>query len=305
MDKIIFDELTWINIEDVTEKDTDYLREEFKVHPLDISDCLGAPQRPKIDLYDDYFFLVLRFPHFDAKKVIIRSSDLDIFVFKHVIITVQNKPITIVHDLFNGVKKGKIKTSKSSQRSSTLLLYFILNHLYQESLKVIDDLNRDISETEEKIYAYRTRQALGDLAIARRNNLNMRATVNPQRLVINTVAHIQKDWFNREGKHTLYFDDILDYLEKNWVILENQKEMITGLHETNESLMTYKTNSIITVLTIFSVSIMPLTLLSSFYGMNVDLPLQENTHSIWLIFLSFALFTIVSIYYVVTRRRWF
>jgi magnesium transporter len=304
MDKIIFNGITWINIENVSKADTEYLRQEFEFHPLDLKDCLGASQRPKIDIYDNYFFLVLHFPFLDKEQNVLRTSDLNVFLTKTHLITVQKKPIKHLNQLFGEIKDNRAGKAKMFQKSTGLMLYYILNKLYHFSLSIIDDLSTDLSEIEESIYAHKAKVAVRELAVARRNNLNMRGTLNPQRLVVNTLAHIQKDWFNKDGQLTLYFDDILDYLEKNWILLENQKEWIDGLRETNESLISYKTNAIITVLTVFSVAIMPLTLLTGFYGMNVKLPLAHNPMAIWAIFAVVSFFTVMMIYYLVTRREW-
>ncbi|HBH46860.1 MAG: hypothetical protein A2445_03270 [Candidatus Jacksonbacteria bacterium RIFOXYC2_FULL_44_29] len=304
MEKIIYNDLTWLNFSKVTKQDTEYLREEFDFHPLDLSDCLGAPQRPKVDIYDQYFFLVLHFPLMDKNENVVRTPDLDIFLTKTHLITVQREPVPYLNQLFAEMEADKSGRSKMFQKSTDLLLYYVLNKLYHESLAIIDELNKEVKLIEDHIYASKARRALLELAVGRRNNLTIRAILNPQRLVINTCSHMQKDWFNKNGDATLYFDDILDYVEKNWILLENQKELIDGLHETNQSLISYRTNSIITVLTVFSVAIMPLTLLTGFFGMNVDLPLQENVRAVWLVFLTMALLTISIIYYVVTRKKW-
>jgi len=300
-----YPKVTWINIENVNKEDTLYLGEKFSFHPLDLKDCLGASQRPKIDIYDEYFFLVLHFPFVDKEQNVLRTTDLNVFLTKDHIITVQKRPITHLSQLFSESQIMKGEKREMFAQSPGLMLYYILNKLYHSSLKAINDLDQEISQTEEDIYSLQhARAAVKELTSARRSNLNMRNILNPQRLVINTLAHMQKDWFNKDGELTLYFDDILDYLEKNWLILETQKELINGLHESNESLISYRTNAIITVLTVFSVVMAPLTLFTGFYGMNVPLPLADNMEAIWIMFFTTTLLTLVMLYYLLSRRKW-
>ena len=199
MNKIVFNNITWINIEEVSKKDTEYLREEFEFHPLDLKDCLGASQRPKIDIYDNYFFLILHFPFLDKEQNVLRSSDLDIFLTKTHLITVQKKSIKHLNHLFGEIKDNRATQAEMFQKSTGLLFYDILNKLYHRSLSIIDDLNSDLSQTEEDIYAHKAKTAVRELAVARRNNLNMRGTLNPQRLVINTLAHMQKIGLTKMG----------------------------------------------------------------------------------------------------------
>ena len=304
MEKIECNGTTWINIEEVTSQDADYLGKSFDFHPLDLKDCLGAPQRAKTDIYDHYLFIILHFPYLDVANNVLRSSDLNIFITKTHIITVQKRPISFLHDLFLDCKKNTDARMQSFLKSPDLFLYYILDRLYHQSLTIIDELYRYINATEEYIFGQKGRIAVRNIAEARRNNLAMRALLNPQRLVINTLAHIQKDWFNKEGETTLYYDDILDYLEKNWIFLENQKELIEGLNETNQTLLTYKSNAVITILTVFSVAILPLTLLTGLYGMNIPLPFAEEPRVIWLLFLLVASVTLGLIYYILSRKEW-
>lgn len=303
MEKIIFENTTWINIENVTREDTEVLREQFKFHPLDLKDCLGAPQRPKVDIYDEYFFLVLHFPFLDKEHNVLTTPDLDIFLTKTHIITVQKAPIGNLHEIFEEMRENKVTYTKMLQKPPDLFLYHILDKMYHFSLSIIDELDKHISETEAHMYQDKTREAVKGLASARRNNLLVRGVINPQRMVVNTLAHMQKDWFNKEGEVTLYYDDILDYLEKNWILLETQKELIDGLYETNESLMSYKTTSVITVLTIMSVSMLPLTFVTGFYGMNIPLPHANEPELIWAILLFVGLLTLLVVLYV-TRKKW-
>lgn len=279
-----YNELTWLNIEDFDKEASDFLRKEFKFHALDIKDCLGTSQRSKIDIYDNYLFLILHFPSLNKERNMILNNEVEIFLTRTHLITIQKGKKKFINKSFYRASGSLKVKERFFGQDSGRLFYYVLDNFYHATLPIIDHFTKDIAILEEKIYDSQTKRVVGELALIRRNNLNARAILNPQRLVVNTLSHIQKEWFNKETQLSAYFDDILDYLEKNWAVLENQKELVSGLYESYESLISRKTNVVINILTLFSVALLPLTLLSGIYGMNIDLPWQDSPTIIWAIF---------------------
>ena len=138
------------------------------------------------------------------------------------------------------------------------------------------------------------------LAINRRNILNFRRIIDPQRYLIANLSHTRKPFLNE--KTSLYFDNINDYLSKLWSIVETYRDTVNGLHVTTESLINQRTNKVIGVLTTISVALLPFTVLSSIYGMNiVGLPYAQNPLGVWLMFLGLAALVFITI--VVMRKK--
>lgn len=278
-----YNNITWVNIIEPVEEDIKHLTDNYKFHPLDIKDIRGEAQRSKIDIYSAYAFIVLRFPVTYQDSSLMGSQELDIFLGKDYVITIQKKKIKPLNQFFYKVANNRKFQSEYFQSAASYLLYHILEEVYRSSFIITDWLSREIHRIEQEVYEEETRQAVKDLAQARRNVLTFRSIIEPQRFVIKTLVNLQKDYLSQDSAN--YFDDIADYIERIYTILSNDKELIDGLHETNESLTSYRLNRVMRILTIFSVSLMPLTLLTGLYGMNLQtLPLIHNEKLVWFIF---------------------
>jgi magnesium transporter len=172
---------------------------------------------------------------------------------------------------------------------SGYLLYRITEALFHTSRPILNNLGKNISDLENRIFDdtpdYHT---VRELAIHRRNVLHFRRIIDPQRYLMSNLSHVRKPFLDETM--SLYFDDLSDYLSKFWAIITTYRDTIDGLHVTVESLLTQRTNKVIGALTVISVALLPLTLLSGIYGMNIPLPYQESP---LVIFLMFGLLTTI------------
>lgn len=276
--------IRWINIVDPENKDINYLEENFQFHHLDIQDVLGEKQPPKIDVYKHYIFSMLSFPEINNNKL--RNLELSIFVGQNYLITIQKKKIDIVQNLFARVVKSENYKKKLSSRGSGYMLYKVLDPLFKTHYSsALKSLNKFVTSVEEEIYDRKAdKKTVEELAFARRIILNVRRTVSMEKFILDNLSHAKKDFIIRR-EYIVYFDDIRDYLEKVWTILDDYKNISDGLFETNESMISLRTNEIIKLLTIISVSLLPMTLLAGIYGMNIDgLPFAHNSSIVWVIF---------------------
>ncbi|MBT3689847.1 magnesium transporter CorA family protein [bacterium] len=278
-----FNNITWINIIEPDNNDIKFLVDNYKFHPLDIKDVKGEFQRSKIDVYNNYAFIILRFPVTYKDSNLIGSHELDIFLGKDYVITIQKKRIKSLNQFFYRVGTNKKLQKEIFNGKAALLLYHILDNLYRASFNIIDWLAREINRIEKAVFEEGTKKIVKDLAQARRNVLAFRAMMDPQRSVFKRIVILKKDYLSTDLAN--YFDDINDFIGRIYTNLTNLKELISGLHETNESLSSYRLNKVMKVLAIFSVAMLPLTLLTGIYGMNLsNLPLIHNESLVWYIF---------------------
>ncbi len=278
-----YNNITWINIVEPDANDIKYLTDNYKFHPLDIKDIRGEAQRSKIDIYTSYAFMILQFPVTYKDNGHLGSHELDIFLGKDYVITIQKKKLKSLNHYFYKIANNKKLQGEVFKGRAAQVLYHILDHLYRSSFTIIDWLSKEINRIEQEVYEENTRQAVKDLAKLRRNVLTYKSFIDPQRFVAQTLANLQKDYLSSDMAN--YFDDILDHIKRIYTALVNGKELIDGLHETNESLISHRLNRVIKILTIFSVSMLPLTLLTGLYGMNLQtLPLIHNEQMVWYIF---------------------
>jgi magnesium transporter len=287
--------LTWVNIDKIDDQALEFLKKNYNFHHLDYEDLLSEQQMPKIDSYTDYLFIVLKFPHWQTNDQTVTTHEIDIFIGKDFLITIQHtKSKEMKNFFYRCMNNRKVKADWMS--SSGFLLYRLVEALFQNTRPMLNNLGKQISQVEQEIFdgAQDTR-VIKELAIHRRNVLHFRRILDPQRYLIANLSNIRKEFLSTEL--SLYFDDINDDLNKIWAVIETYKETIDGLHVTVESLINQRTNKVISALTVISVSLLPLTLLSGIYGMNiVGLPFAQNPVWVWSMFLLLSGIIIFIIY---------
>lgn len=293
--------LKWQHITNPTEDDFNYLMEDFNFHPLDIEDCRGTNQRPKIDEYDDYYFLILHFPYFDKGNKNVRTREVKIFWGKDYIITI-GKSHWVVKKLFDEVQEDLAENDEDTIEAmscSDLLLYTILDRLMLETYQLILRIGSEIDLINYDIFNKKARNIIELISITRRNIILLNTTFKPQLRVLHMFesggikGFVDSEQVDMED----YWGDILDQYQKMYDLVEDYGELIEGLSKTFDSLQTNRTNDIMRVLTYFSTVMLPLTVVASLFGMNVEFPFITNTLSFWIILGSMALLTTGLLFY--------
>lgn len=268
--------LTWLNIEAPTELETAWLAEHYEFHHLDLEDVLSRRrQRPKIDTYPDYLFIVLHFPRFDKRTGRLQPAELNIFVAADLVITLPNEPLKALSGLWSRVERSASARDEVMSKGSGYLLYEIVDTMYDYCFPILDKIGFKLDAAEDAIFEGRSHEIVRDISNIKQEIINYRKIVKPQRPTLGLLERSCQRYAPSDLE--LYFDDIVDKSERIWDLLENYKEVAEALEATNESVITHRLNDIIRVLTIMSAIVLPLSLIASIYGMNVDLlPLAER-----------------------------
>jgi magnesium transporter len=275
--------LRWINIERPRAVDQGWLEERFEFHPLDYEDVFSRNQRPKVDEYDDYLFIVLHFPRYDKKVSRLNAAELDLFVGPDYLITIPNEPLQAVEYLFERCRSNEELRDSLFSKGPGYLLYKIVDDCVDASFPMLRKMGNKLERIEEDIFEERSGSAeiVRDISNVKQEIINFRKIVRPQRsafrdLERNKARYIAEDL-------DIYFDDINDASERVWDMLENYKEVVEGLESTNESAIAHRTNETFRVLTAISVIVLPLTLVASIWGMNVHVPGENASTAFWAI----------------------
>lgn len=269
-----YGKLQWLDITEPTEKTLDFLREKYGFHELDLEDCLSEHQRPKIDEYDDYLFIVLQFPFYDKRRKRVVSEEVDIFIGQDFLITLHDGNLKALIDLVRQCEDEKASCKEIMSQGTGYLLYVIIRGLFNSVFPLLDDLARSLSAIERDIFEGVQQDLVKDILWLKKDVINCRRIISPQRAVVAQLEHKNKKFLPEDLE--VYFDDVVDKIEKMWSTLENQKELTETLNDTNEALISHQTNRVIKMLTVFSVILMPLTVVTGFFGMNVGLPQAER-----------------------------
>lgn len=269
MDTVIYKKFHWLNIVDPNHKDLDKLKKKYRFHQLDLEDCLSEIQRPKIDEYSKYMFIVLHFPIYNERTKFFTWEELDIFLGKNYIITLHDGKLAPLNNLFKKVHQSAKQRELFLKKGTGYLLYEICRNLFDYCFPLVDKIHYQIRNIEGSIFESETSPGLlKNIMIIKKNIITIRRILMPQRQLIASLEH-------KISGLDIYFDDIVDKIEKLWSNLETSKEVIDSLQETYESLMTHSMNNVMKTLTVFSVVMLPLTFITGLYGMNVHLPFSN------------------------------
>ncbi len=276
------DNLRWIHIEKPTAADRTWLEERFPdFHELDYEDVFSRNQRPKVDEYDEYLFIVLHFPQYDKAVGRLNGVELDMFIGPDYVITLPNDPIQPLSYLFDRCQRKKSARKDLMDKGAGFLLYKIVDTCVDASFPMLRKIGNKLERSEEDIFSGPSAATVRDISNAKQEIINFRKVVRPQRLALKDLERTKRYLLEDQE---IYFDDINDASERIWDMLENFKEVAEALERTNEAIYSHRANDVLLVLTSISVIVLPLTLVASIFGMNVKVPGESSLTAFWIIF---------------------
>jgi magnesium transporter len=274
--------LRWINVERPGPIDRAWLEEHFEFHALDYEDVASRNQRPKIDEYPEYLFIVLHFPRYDKQVGRLNAAELDMFVGPDYVITIPNEPIPPVEYLFERCRTSEELREQYFSKGPGYLLYRIVDNCVDASFPMLRKIGAKLEHYEEDIFQGRSStEIVRDISNVKQEIINFRKIIRPQRAVMGDLERTKNRYIAEDLD--IYFDDINDASERIWQMLEGYKETVEALEDTNESVLTHRLNDVLRVLTAFSVVLLPLTLIASIWGMNVRVPGEHSITGFWII----------------------
>jgi magnesium transporter len=299
--------LRWINIERPRPVDRAWLEEHFDFHALDYEDVFSRNQRPKIDEYDEYLFIVLNFPRFDKQVGRLNAAELDLFVGPDFLITLPNEPIDPVEYLFERCRTREELREQYFSKGAGYLLYKIVDDAVDASFPMLRTIGNKLERIEDEVFAGSSEDVVRDISNVKQEIINFRKVVRPQRAVFGDLERNKARYIADDLD--IYFDDIVDASERIWQLLEGYKETVEALEVTNESVISHRFNNILRILTVFSIVFLPATLIASIWGMNVGLPgggePASSSHSVFWIIIAAIVVMLGGMLAYFRRRGWF
>jgi magnesium transporter len=273
--------LSWIHLDKPTAEEATTLAERFGWHPLDVEDVLSKRQRPKVDEYDDYRFVVLHFPVYDKSVQRLNAGELDVFLGPDYLVTLPVVELLPVTRLFQRCSDDMELRESLFGKGSGYLLYHVLDDLFDYCFPILDKIGHKLDRIEDDIDEARFEEIVQDISKVKQEIISYRKIVKPQRPTLRVLErHVER--FLPEDLE-LYFDDLVDASERIWDLLDNYKEVVEALEATNEAAIAHRQNDVLRVLTVFSVLVLPLTLIASLFGMNVAFPGHGTAAAFWVI----------------------
>jgi magnesium transporter len=278
-DILDFGRTTWTNIVRPTPDDVKQLAERYPTfHPLDLEDILSRIERPKIDEYDDYLFVVMQFPLWDPVQRVSRSAEVDFFVGSGFVVTIHDGSLRAMNFLFEQCRDNAEVRQRLMGRGASRVFYAAIDRMVDDILPMIYKIDAKIRKLEETIFQESERAIIRELAYVRRDIIAMRRIMHPQVAILTNLENVDRPYIHEDLD--VYFGDILDHLRKAEDMITDYGEVVAGLVDTTNTVATLYTNDIMRILTIISVIFLPLEVIVGFYGMNIVLPLQESDFAV-------------------------
>lgn len=269
VESVTLGDLTWVNIEHPTEKETAYLAEHYPFHPLDLDDCLSRIQRPKMDEYPDYLFLVFHFPVFNPEARVTTPSQVSVFISENYLITLHSGDLKPLTKLFRECQLEEGNWQELFEYGTGYLLYRIIDRLVDYCLPILNKIGSNIENVEEEIFSSGLPRSIREISVLRRDVISFRRIIWPMRAVIGSLGVRVRRFTTTDL--TVYFGDMVDHMDLIWDGLDEYKEIVEGLNDTHDSVATNRTNEIVRMLTIIATILLPITVVASIFGMNIPL----------------------------------
>ena len=266
---------TWIDIIHPDAADVDALRRRFpKVHPLNLEDVLSHIERPKLDQDADYLFLVMHFPLWDARDELSRPCEVDFFLGPDYVVTVHNGALKPLTAAFDACQSDEEALQALLGRGANHAFHALIDALVDYVFPILNKVDQRVSAIEDVLFASNARRVIQELALLRRDIISLRRIIRQQIPIIQQLEFCEHPILHEDMEE--YFGDIADHLFKLRDIADENFEIINSFADTADTLASYRINDVMRVLTVISVIMLPLTLISSIYGMNIDLPFADD-----------------------------
>jgi magnesium transporter len=303
VETITYDDFTWVNIENPTERETEWLAKNYQFHPLALDDCLSRKQISKLDVYPGYLFFVFHYPMYDKATRISTKRQWSAFIGDNYLVTIHTGELKTLVALFRDCQANEESRKEYFSNGSGFLLYRILDRAIDSYFPVLDKIMSLLEDIEDSVFDEEV-EATKEISILRRDIITQRSVMFPTRAIFIEMENKLKR-FSKEDV-SAYYNDLMDHIKKICDTLDECKEIIEVFKDTDYTLATYRLNRVSRIITIFSAFVLPFLAISGIYGMNVVSPGGLNSGDyktfIILIVIMCAISGAMLIFF--RRRRW-
>ena len=266
---------TWIDIIHPSAEDVAALQARYPAfHPLNLEDIVSPIERPKLDQDDDYLFLVMHFPLWDSRDELSRASEVDFFLGRDYVVTVHNGALKPLVAACERCQADESARAELLGQGANHALHALIDQLVDYIFPILNKVDQRVHAIEDALFASNAKRVIQELALLRRDIISLRRIIRQQIPIILQLETCDHPILHEHMEE--YFGDIADHLFKLRDIADENFEIINSFADTADTLAGYRINEVMRILTVISVIMLPLTLISSIYGMNIDLPFADD-----------------------------
>jgi magnesium transporter len=294
----VSENVIWTDVTDPTSEDFEELAQEFGFHHLSIEDCQNQHQRPKVEEYPGYYFIVLYEAALAGPSDRLELRELNIFLGKNYLVTVHSRPIRAVET----ARRLWAEWLDRAEEGSGLLAYLLIDAIVDDYLPLLDIISERMDSLEDSIFGEFKAESIEEIFGIKKKLLYLRRAVAPLRDVFNTLLRREQQIFSR-GTY-VYFQDVFDHLIRVADTVDTLRDMLSSTMDAYLSVSGNRMNMIMKRLTSISTILMSVTLIAGVYGMNFDLMPELK----WRFGYVFALLSMVGVgfalYWYLKKVKW-
>ncbi|MEJ2113255.1 MAG: magnesium/cobalt transporter CorA [Flavobacteriaceae bacterium] len=288
--------ISWININGLNHTDSiEKIGEHYNLHPLVLEDIVNIGQRPKIDEYEDYLFIVLKMLYYDKDEIVV-SEQVSFVMGENYVLTFQESE----GDVFDSLR-DRIRTSKGRIRSlgSDYLLYALIDSVVDH----YETMGNKIEDLEDNLFnGFSQKEVSQQIQDLKREVLKLRRAIFPLREIINKIEKTENRLIKK--KTIQYYRDVYDHIIQIFENIEIYREMIWGLMDMYMTTISNKMNEVMKVLTIIATIFIPLTFIAGIYGMNfTNMPELNYKYGYYIVWAVMIIVFLGMLYYF-KKKKW-
>ncbi len=257
--------VVWVDVVEPTDGDLAMLRREFQFHPLSIEDCRTSHQRPKVEEYKGYYFIVLYEAARAGEGRTLELRELDIFLGKNYLVTVHAQPIRAV----DTADRLWPEWLDRSEAGAGLLAYLLMDAIVDDYMPILDEMSDRMDDLEDEIFEKFNQASIQEIFLIKKQLVFLRRAVAPLRDVFNTLLRREQPIFERAIY--VYFQDVFDHLIRVVDTVDSLRDLLGSTMDAYLSIAGNRMNVVMKRLTSISTILMSVTLIAGVYGMNFDI----------------------------------
>jgi magnesium transporter len=272
----------WLDMPKPSEEELGMLDDVFGFHPLAIEDTINYMQRPKIESYNHvgdacnqgYFYMVFHGPDQETFRQKLRTKELDMFVSERYLVTIHEEEMRSIEEI---VQRAATDARVVLDPGIDMLLHNVLDRITDHYVPILDHLQEQLDDLEDRALADPRPQVLQEISQRKRELLDLRRIVGPQREVLAQLTRGEVPFIRLETR--TYLRDVQDHLIRTVEMVELYRDLVLGARDIYLSSISNNLNQIMKTLTIISVIALPMTVVTSFFGMNFEV--LPGIHTTW------------------------
>lgn len=296
--KFNYKNIAWLDLQSPTVEECKQLGKEYRIHSLVLEELTTPSQRSKVDVYNEFIYLVLHFPSVNQDQL-----EIDFVIGKNFIITVHYELAAALDDFAKIFEADIMSRRESNEMHAGFLFYYMIKEIYgalETDLNVINDRLRAI---ERKVFSGQEKEVVKALAEVNRELFDFRWSTKNHKEILLSLEPAGEELFGSNFRYHLRA--IGGEHDKIWKMIESNRSTFLDLRETNESLLTIKANQTMKMLAVLAFIFLPLTIISQIFSMNTaTMPFIGRPYDFYLI-LSLMVLIVSTLYFIARLRRWF